>query len=306
MTSPIHLVAPAPPPPPPPPLPVQALENLSIPDARPSGTSMADIILEVIAKADPEPAHSNAVAKAIGCRNKKEINPTLFDMQRKGLLQKVQDSPPLWVLTIAGREIVEARPRGSVCGDGDVERESTAVDAIDSGDLDIDAVNVSIVNTDLPTVGDSKPAPEDHDSKVEAQELAERILFTLLQADNCTSTAVALAKALGFQSKRSVNPCLFKMQSKGLTAKISDCPPVWSLTPSGVEQGRIVSLNPSFVHAGISALKGAALSTSSTPPGALTPPNGFGAALTSFAGSSRDLMISGGGGGGGKPLIDAC
>ena len=99
---------------------------------------------------------------------------------------KVQDSPPLWVLTIAGREIVEARPRGSVCGDGDVERESTAVDAIDSGDLDIDAVNVSIVNTDLPTVGDSKPAPEDHDSKIEAQELAERILFTLLQADNCT------------------------------------------------------------------------------------------------------------------------
>ena len=50
---------------------------------------MADRILEVIAKADPEPAHSNAVAKAIGCRNKKEINPTLFDMQRKGLLQKV-------------------------------------------------------------------------------------------------------------------------------------------------------------------------------------------------------------------------
>ena len=98
---------------------------------------------------------------------------------------KVQDSPPLWVLTIAGREIVEARPRGTNA-DGDVDRESTAVDGLDSGALDIDAVNVSVVNTDLPTVGDSKPAPEDHDSKIEAQELAEKILFTLLQADNCT------------------------------------------------------------------------------------------------------------------------
>ena len=51
---------------------------------------MSDQILQVVAKNDPEPSHSNAIAKAIGLRNKKQINPTLFDMQRKGMLQKVR------------------------------------------------------------------------------------------------------------------------------------------------------------------------------------------------------------------------
>ena len=106
----------------------------------------------------------------------------------------MQDSPPLWVLTIAGREIVEARPLGTNA-DGDADGESTVEGVLDYGAVDSDAVNVSVINTDLPiynnnnnlpTAGESKPVSEDHDSKNEAQELAERILFTLLQAENCT------------------------------------------------------------------------------------------------------------------------
>ena len=51
--------------------------------------------VQVIFNNAPEPSHSNAIAKAIGFRNKKQINPTLFDMQRKGLLQKVRSHESL-------------------------------------------------------------------------------------------------------------------------------------------------------------------------------------------------------------------
>jgi len=40
---------------------------------------------------------------------------------------------------------------------------------------------------------------------------------------------------------------------------VSDCPPVWALTPGGVDQARQVSLNPSFAYAGIQYGGGAAL-----------------------------------------------
>ena len=72
-------------------------ENLSLGESSAVPTSIIaghvpDQILAVIGKSDPEPAHSNAIAKAIGMRNKKQINPTLFDMQRKGLILKVGKS----------------------------------------------------------------------------------------------------------------------------------------------------------------------------------------------------------------------
>jgi len=228
--------------------------------------SMSDQILEVIAKSDPEPSHSNAIAKAIGFRNKKQINPTLFDLQRKGLLQKIQDSPPLWIITNAGREIVEARPpRTKTSRLEDVDGTSpesscdTVADTVSSSlsetivaisnPASIDALPVT-VSTETP-MPNTVAADGEKDPKLEMQELSEKVLFTLLRAENCTSTAVAVAKALGFPSKRSVNPSLFKLQSKGLTAKISDCPPVWSLTPAGVDQARQIAVNPSFVHSGI-------------------------------------------------------
>jgi len=216
------------------------LENLNLGESSAVPTSIIsgavpDQILAVISKSDPEPAHSNAIAKAIGMRNKKQINPTLFDMQRKGLILKVQESPPLWSLTSAGREMLEARPAPSENATVDNQDESNSTVVSDSG----------VVNNE----------EGQNEVKADAQQLAEKILFTLLQMDNCTSPAVALAKAMGFPSKRSVNPTLFKLQSKGLTAKISDCPPIWVLTPSGVEQARQISLNPSFPHEGITVLK---------------------------------------------------
>ena len=94
------------------------------------------------------------------------------------------------------------------------------------------------------TVSDSAVVNDEeaqNEAKADAQRLADMILFSLLQMENCTrwvtvvrssgtvnnvfsnadsnphlfsplSPAVALAKAIGFPSKRSVNPTLFKLQ----------------------------------------------------------------------------------------------
>jgi len=43
-----------------------------------------------------KPATTLEIAKAVGLATRKEVNPTLYQMQDKGLIQKVQEQPPMW------------------------------------------------------------------------------------------------------------------------------------------------------------------------------------------------------------------
>ena len=63
------------------------------------------------------PCNTNGIRLSLGAANKKEINPTLYSMQRKGVLTKVQESPPTWKLC-AGREILLHAPTGQSLGRG--------------------------------------------------------------------------------------------------------------------------------------------------------------------------------------------
>ncbi|XP_022099466.1 double-stranded RNA-specific editase 1-like isoform X2 [Acanthaster planci] len=60
-----------------------------------------------------ESIHSNELAKLVGLRSKKEINPTLFGMQKQGLVRKVSESPPLWVITPYGRQAMQGQEQSN-------------------------------------------------------------------------------------------------------------------------------------------------------------------------------------------------
>ncbi|XP_028399932.1 double-stranded RNA-specific adenosine deaminase-like [Dendronephthya gigantea] len=44
------------------------------------------------------PSNTNSIRLSLGASTKKEINPVLYAMQRKGVIAKVQESPPTWKL----------------------------------------------------------------------------------------------------------------------------------------------------------------------------------------------------------------
>ena len=45
---------------------------------------------------DGRPATTLEIAKAVGMNTRKEINPTLYQMQDRGMIEKVQEQPPRW------------------------------------------------------------------------------------------------------------------------------------------------------------------------------------------------------------------
>ena len=47
-------------------------------------------------KNQPHPVQTRDIAKAVGCRTPKEVNPTIYAMERKKYLTKVTDVPPSW------------------------------------------------------------------------------------------------------------------------------------------------------------------------------------------------------------------
>ena len=61
--------------------------------------------------------NSNDLAKRIGFKTKKEINPKLYALQRKNLVKKVEESPPVWEIAPSGRAQVQ-RNRGGRGGGG--------------------------------------------------------------------------------------------------------------------------------------------------------------------------------------------
>ena len=58
----------------------------------------------LVALKDNEEIDANDLAISLGFASKKEINPSLYLLQRKKLVTKTQDMPPVWVINGAGHE----------------------------------------------------------------------------------------------------------------------------------------------------------------------------------------------------------
>lgn len=56
-----------------------------------------ELIIQII-KSLPQPIKTLDIAKKLGFTTKKQINPTLYKMQRRGLLSLYRQEPPMWCL----------------------------------------------------------------------------------------------------------------------------------------------------------------------------------------------------------------
>ncbi|XP_078666178.1 uncharacterized protein LOC144908459 isoform X6 [Branchiostoma floridae x Branchiostoma belcheri] len=184
--------------------------------------SLEDRLLAALSRAD-SPINSNDLAKMVGFRTKKEINPTLFAMQRKGLVKKVNDVPPLWQVVEAARLTnLPPSPVSMEAGDTPLET-STATNSSRSSPSSF------TVDTALQMLG----APAQPSVQPAERDLALETLIELAKRENQKTTSLDLAKALGFQTKKDINPTLYALQNKGFVAKINDCPPCWTILAAG-------------------------------------------------------------------------
>ncbi|XP_066270152.1 double-stranded RNA-specific adenosine deaminase-like isoform X6 [Branchiostoma lanceolatum] len=183
--------------------------------------SLEDRLLAALSRAD-SPINSNDLAKMVGFRTKKEINPTLFAMQRKGLVKKVNDVPPLWQVVEAAR-LTNLPPSPTSMEAGDTPLETAATNGSRSSPSSF------TVDTALQMLG----APAQPSIQPAERDLALETLIELAKRENQKTTSLDLAKALGFQTKKDINPTLYALQNKGFVAKINDCPPCWTILAAG-------------------------------------------------------------------------
>ncbi|XP_078577057.1 uncharacterized protein LOC144862455 isoform X6 [Branchiostoma floridae x Branchiostoma japonicum] len=184
--------------------------------------SLEDRLLAALSRAD-SPINSNDLAKMVGFRTKKEINPTLFAMQRKGLVKKVNDVPPLWQVVEAAR-LTNLPPSPVSMEAGDTPLETSAATNGSRSSPSSFTVDTALQMLGAPAQPSVQPAERD---------LALETLIELAKRENQKTTSLDLAKALGFQTKKDINPTLYALQNKGFVAKINDCPPCWTILAAG-------------------------------------------------------------------------
>nr|XP_006819319.1 PREDICTED: double-stranded RNA-specific adenosine deaminase-like [Saccoglossus kowalevskii] len=163
--------------------------------------------------AQMEPIHANNLAKLVGLNSKKDINPVLFPMQNMGLVLKVSNVPPKWIITDKGTESLTASP---------TQQAATLQIPPDPQQI----IQQLGANTFM--------QPPASMVQVHKSDLEKSLLQALLMRENYK--AAELARAVGFQSKKDINPTLFHLQRRGLTKKINDSPPTWCITVKGKEQ----------------------------------------------------------------------
>ncbi|NXT20294.1 DSRAD deaminase, partial [Syrrhaptes paradoxus] len=131
---------------------------------------------------------------------KKEVNRVLYKLQREGKLHKGGDTPPLWRIAGpgAGRERSPAE-RGGGRTDPGCESRGGERSAVGSGDAD-------------PTMAETK----------------DKICNYLFSVEE--TTALNLAKNIGFSRAKDVNAFLSALEKLGDVRKQNTSPPRWSLT----------------------------------------------------------------------------
>ena len=161
--------------------------------------SPSDRVLDVLSGAST-PMSALELAHRVGLKTRKDINPTLYDLQKKGRIQKVGEIPAMWSLSQSSSGHSSERK---------IVQPSTVAQS---------------------TGG------------VEGQLLA----FLSRQGKSCTS--LEIAKAIGYSTRKEVNPYLYTMARDSLVVRDdSKGAPQWTLPCSRLEQHNTIpeSLAPS-------------------------------------------------------------
>ena len=184
-------------------------------------------LLDVL-KRGGRPLTSLELAKAVGLQTRKEVNPTLYNLQSQGIIRRVRETPPIWEL---------ATGRFSSLGGGraprNVGRGHVAPSAM--------ATPPNPVSSHVPLGG---TYPMSATPNAAADELKSRISAALAQSSQ-PQTALELSHALGFESRKAVNPHLYAMEKEGLVSRIEgQGPPKWCAAQTKLSVGQIVHQVP--------------------------------------------------------------
>ena len=218
---------------------------------RKSDTISDNVINEL--KRVGKPRTTLELARALGM-SRKDVNPTLYGMESRGLIQKIQESPPRWQLSRGGvmQGVRGAHGRGTGRGRGrggggrgapptsvsphgyqfpvnsQYRFPSSATSANIGFGRGRGVANPPALPTSMPTaapnfppISATNPSPP---LRTRLQEALGKAVKPL--------TALELAKLLDFSSRSSVNPDLYAMEKEGVVIRQQsnpNSPPVWSL-----------------------------------------------------------------------------
>lgn len=165
-------------------------------------------VLDALSKSSG-PLSTLEVAKAVGLQTRKQINPTLYALEKRGKVRKVSETPATWVL----RHPHLDTPQQPVT--------LATRDAVGRG--------VAYHAAQRATTGHHS---QTHHSEASEDSTTEgRVVAFLAKASNPV-TALDIAKALGYQSRKAVNPLLYAMAKDGLIHLIEgQGAPQWQLAP---------------------------------------------------------------------------
>ena len=193
-------------------------------------------------KAASEPLSTQKLAHAVGVQTRKQINPTLYALEREGKIRKSDDAPAMWSLNVrfVDNSHKSAMPTagGGAVGRGAAYR--SAQRAFISQHYQSQQQEVAVVPSQITAASTSSMGSQS--SGIEGQVLG----FLCRTPKACT--ALEIAKALGYQTSTDVKPHLHAMAKDGLISRVEgQGAPQWSITTIG-QQKNTIDAQPTLSH----------------------------------------------------------
>ena len=177
------------------------------------------------------PVTTLELAKSVGV-TRKQANPVLYNLERQGKIRKVQQQPPTWIMSCPPRS--EVRP--STWGPGQRGRgrgRGAWLSRISASGVPVGVGDRGRPQTSgfyIPQNSGASPVCPPSSPQTGALQVK---LVGLLGRSTQPQTALELARALGYPSRKAVNPTLYALEKDGAILRIEgQGPPKWSLRTS--------------------------------------------------------------------------
>ena len=209
-------------------------------------------ISDIIRK-EKRPCTTLELAKSVGLK-RQDLNRALYAMQSNGRLRKVRETPPLWDVTshaAAGgfRSTKAFYGRGRGRGVGRQTTPTQQPGGIQTGSYSGFGMRQSVPGSfsfhSTPSTSQAQPQLKQH-------------IVEFLRNANGSHTALEIAKALGYESRKYVNPDLYALEKEGVVTQLmQQGPPKWRLSSSDSPHSSAVNLPspPMLVSQGAAAPK---------------------------------------------------
>ncbi|XP_074660580.1 uncharacterized protein LOC141913040 [Tubulanus polymorphus] len=170
-------------------------------------------ILELFSSANNTPWELKDIVRHVKC-NKKTINQSLYELKRRDICQKIQDTPPIWCLTNQGQQQQQFRRCESA------SRDATGFPPSQNSSMQY---------------ANRNNGPKFHQSKDRTGDLGEKILVFLGKSKGPYKTPY-IASSLGQTNHSLVNRTLNQLKRRQLVIQASTFPPSWKIHPNATPE----------------------------------------------------------------------